>query len=84
MTITETKEKVLARLWLQTNQERPFTTSLFRQADCALIIADLTDDPKKIRKLVDKTNQMLGKECRADIYKALIGNKADLHRKRKI
>ena len=47
VTLPDSKEKVQVRLWLQTNQERPFTTSLFREADCALFIADLTTDPKK-------------------------------------
>ena len=78
VTLPNTKERVQVRLWLQTNQERPFTTSLFREADCALFIADLTTDPKKTHQLLVKMNAMLDKECSADLYRALIGNKADL------
>ena len=31
-----------------------------------------------------RTNTMLDKECRADLFKALIGNKADLIQERKV
>ena len=84
ITIPGTNEQIIARFWRQTNQQRPFTTRLFREADCAIYIADLTSDVDKTRKNLSKFNDMLNRECKEDIHRVLICNKSDLSHKRRM
>ena len=84
MTVPGTEEEILVRLWRQTNQERPFTTRLFREADCAIYIADITGDVDNTRKNLAIFNEMLDRECREDVHRVMICNKADLQQKRRI
>ena len=75
-------QKAVVRLWRQTAQERPFTTKLFREADCAIYIADLTNDEESTKQKVVSLCEMLTRECRENIVKVLVGNKLDLQKKR--
>ena len=84
LTIPEFKEQVVVSFWCQTDQERPFTTHLFRDADCAIYISDLTSGINNTLNKVAKFNEMLDKECREDVQRILIGNKADLTNRSKM
>ena len=84
LTIPESKEQVVVSFWCQTDQERPFTTHLFRKADCAIYISDLTKGIDNTLNKVGKFNEMLDKECKEDIQRILIGNKADLTNRSKM
>ena len=72
------------QLWCQTNQERPFTTRLFREANCAIYIADITRDVDKNGKNLEAFNKLLNQECKDDTYRVLVANKADLTQKRRM
>ena len=78
LTIPDTKEPVIVKFWCQTNQNRPFTTRIFREADCAFYISDLTSDVKKIQSNLSNFNEMLDRECDEGIHRVLIGNPTDL------
>ena len=84
ITMPITKDQIMMQLWCQTSQERPFTTRLFREADCAIYIADITRDVDKNGKNLVVFNNMLSQECKEDIYRVLIANKADLTQKRRM
>ena len=75
-------QKAVVRLWRQTAQERPFTTRLFREADCAIYIADLTCGVEKTKQKVTNLNRILARECRDNVVKVLVGNKLDLEKTR--
>ena len=83
LTIPDTQEPVIVKFWCQTNQIRPFTTRIFREADCAFYISDLTSDVKKIQSNLSNFNEMLDKECDEDIHRVLISNPSDLTSKNK-
>ena len=66
------------RAWLQTSQERPFTTKIFREADCAIYIVDVTKDVQETVEKVQSLKTMLDIECRENFVHILAGNKIDL------
>ena len=66
------------RIWLQTSQERPFTTRLFGEADCVIYILDVTKDPAETKQKIANVNKMINDACDPDIVKILVGNKFDL------
>ena len=74
------EENVIAhlRIWLQTQQERPFTTRLFREADCVLYILDVTKAPDETRRKVEGLKNLLDNECSEKAVRILVGNKIDL------
>ena len=72
------------RVWLQTAQERPFTTKIFREADCAIYIVDVTKDVQETTEKVQSQKTMLDIECRENFVHILAGNKIDLPQERKL
>ena len=70
------------RIWRQTSQARPFTTRLFRQADCAIYVLDVTQDPEETREKVCHVNKLLDDECHPSLVRILVGNKIDLKQQR--
>ena len=74
------KNKTIAnvRFWQQTQQERPFTTRLFREADCIIYICDVTKSPGHLSKKLAKFSNLINNECNEDAVRILIGNKTDL------
>ena len=66
------------RMWLQTSQERPFTTKLFREADCAIYIIDVTEDVDKTKERLEQLKHMINNECSKNFVHILAGNKIDL------
>ena len=70
------------RVWLQTQQQRPFTTKLFHEADCAIYILDVTKSPESHRQKLSKFKDLLDEYCEDDIVTILIGNKFDLQAER--
>ena len=78
----EENTQAVMRIWHQTSQDRPFTTRLFRQADCAIYILDLTKDPEQTKEKVCLVNKLLDEECHSNLVRILVGNKMDLEEER--
>ena len=74
----ENKTIANVRFWQQTQQERPFTTRLFREADCIIYICDVTTGAKNVSKKLAKFSSLITNECNEDAVRILVGNKADL------
>ena len=66
------------RFWQQTQQERPFTTRLFREADCIIYICDVTKGLKNLSKKLGKFSGLITNECNEEAVKILVGNKVDI------
>ena len=73
----EDKTVANVRFWQQTQQERPFTTRLFREADCIIYIFDVTKKLKNLLKKLAKFSNLINNECNEDAIKILVGNKID-------
>ena len=58
-TITWEGEKVTVRFWQQTEQERPFTTRLFREADGVIYMFDHGKDLRKIEAACDRFDKLV-------------------------
>ena len=70
------------RFWQQTQQERPFTTRLFREADCIIYIGDVTKTSAHLSKNLAKFSTLVNNECNEDAIRILVGNKIDLKNSR--
>ena len=69
--------KANLRFWQQTQQDRPFTTRLFRRAVCAIYIFDVTSNLKGLKRKISDFKDLITEECEENIVTILIGNKID-------
>ena len=62
---------------------RSITTNYYRNADCCLLVYDITDE-NSFEEIKDFFNEKIKEKCKENIPVILLGNKTDLESERKV
>ena len=55
---------------------------MFREAQCAIYMFDVTKDLEQTEAKVNQVNELLDKECDASLVRVLVGNKSDVEERK--